>query len=118
MYKENEQGYQTAAKRESYEEPLCKGRNQIVIVADNRVPQWASNNTEGNSLLKSFKLRNFQTTTNGTNTTGNFSLATNIGMKAQTVDFKTYYNQVSGSIQSALVNSIVTFIFMISATML
>jgi hypothetical protein len=37
-YKEYQQDYQTAAKKESDDEPLCKGRNQIVIVADNRVP--------------------------------------------------------------------------------
>jgi hypothetical protein len=37
-YKEYKQDYQTAAKKESDDEPLCKGRNQIVIVADNRVP--------------------------------------------------------------------------------
>lgn len=108
-----------AAKRESYDEPLCKGRNQIVIVADNRVPQWDNSTTEGNSLLKSFRLRNFQATTNGTNTTGNSTLATTkIGMKAQTVDFRKYYSQVSGSVQAALFNSCLAFIFIISASML
>ena len=107
-----------AAKKESYDEPLCKGRNQIVIVADNRVPQWDNSTTEENSLLKSFRLRNFQANTNGTNTTDNFTLATKIGMRAQTVDFRKYYTQVSGSVQAALLNSLLTFILIISACML
>ena len=34
-----------AAKKEYDDEPLCKGRNQIVIVADNRVPQWDNSTT-------------------------------------------------------------------------
>jgi hypothetical protein len=81
------------------------------------VPQWA-NNTEGNSLLKSFRLRNFQTTTNGTNSTGNFTSTTKIGMKAQTVDFRKYYSQMSGSVKTALFNSFLAFIFIFGATML
>ena len=63
-------------------------------------------------------MRNFQATTNGTNSTGNSTLATNIGMKAQTVDFRKYYGQVSGSVQTALFDSFLAFISIISATML
>jgi hypothetical protein len=82
------------------------------------VPQWNNSTNEGKSLLKSFRLRNFQATTNGTNTTGNSTLATKIGMKAQTVDFRKYYSQVSGSVQTALFNSFLAFIFIFSASML
>ena len=60
---------------ESPEEPLCKGRNQIVIIADNRVPQWS--NIQGDtSLLKKLRLKNFQTT-NGTENSTDLSYGTN-----------------------------------------
>jgi len=39
-------------------------------------------------------------------------------MKAQTVDFRKYYGQVSGSVQTALFNSFLAFILIISATVL
>ena len=108
-----------AAKKESDDEPLCKGRNQIIIVADNRVPQWADkNSTEGNSLPKQFRVRNFQSTLNETNTTGNSTLVTKIGMKVQTVGFRKYFTQVSGSVRTALFNSFLAFIFIITASML
>jgi hypothetical protein len=40
IYKEEAQDYYNAAKMDSPNEPLCKGRNQIIIVADNRLPAW------------------------------------------------------------------------------
>ena len=68
-YKQEEQDFASGAKMESPDEPLCKGRNQIVIVADTRVPQWSKIQSD-TSLLKS--LRNFQTT-NGTENSTNYS---------------------------------------------
>lgn len=37
-YKEDSQDYDLAAKKDTPDEPLCKGRNQVIIVADKRVP--------------------------------------------------------------------------------
>ncbi len=98
-YKEDEQNFQTGAMMESPQEPICKNRNQIIIVTDNRVPEWMGNNQTDapkiQTLMKTLPIMNLQVqNTTSTNTN-------KLAMRAQTVEFASTYKTaptVSGAI--------------------
>jgi hypothetical protein len=115
-YKEDEQDFATAAKKESDSEPLCKNRNQIIIVADNRVPQWK--NTTNSSNSTTIAVKKFTTS----NSTSSAAIPTDfnmIGMKAHTVEFSSEYKvpQVSGALLTRVSSVAALFMAFIAAYM-